>query len=75
MGQGLSMAARHEITKKYTRAYTSAAKKDRGRMLGRSRGSHWLVAGQHPAGDRHDQQAQGPGAGSHTQATGAHLRV
>src|ERR1035437_11025765 len=50
-------------------------RRNRGRMLGRSRGSHWLVAGQHPAGDRHGQQAQGPGAGSHTQATGAHLRV
>jgi len=33
MGQGLSMAARHEITKKYAREYAGAAKKERGRML------------------------------------------
>ena len=33
MGQGLTMAARREITKKYARTYASAAKKDKGRML------------------------------------------
>jgi hypothetical protein len=33
MGQRLSMATRHEITKKYTREYKRASKKDKGRML------------------------------------------
>ncbi len=33
MGEGLSMAARQEITKKYAREYAAAAKKDKGRML------------------------------------------
>jgi len=33
MGEGLSMAARQEITKKYAREYASAAKKDKARML------------------------------------------
>ena len=33
MGQGLTIAARNEITKKYARAYAWAAKKDKGRML------------------------------------------
>ena len=33
MGQGLTMAARNEITKKQARTYASAAKKDKGRML------------------------------------------
>jgi len=33
MGQGLSMAARHEVTKKYAREYAGSAKKDKGRML------------------------------------------
>jgi len=33
MGQGLSMATRHEVTKKYAREYAAAAKKDKGRML------------------------------------------
>jgi uncharacterized membrane protein len=33
MSQRLSMATRHEITKKYTREYKRASKKDKGRML------------------------------------------
>jgi hypothetical protein len=33
MGQWLSMATRHEITKKYAREYARASKKDKGRML------------------------------------------
>lgn len=33
MGQPLSMATRHEITKKYAREYARASKKDKGRML------------------------------------------
>src|SRR5664280_286419 len=33
MGQRLSMATRHEITKKYAREYARASKKDKGRML------------------------------------------
>lgn len=33
MGHGLSMASRREITKKYARAYASAAKLDKGRLL------------------------------------------
>jgi len=33
MGKGLSMATRHEITKRYARKYAAAAKKDKGRML------------------------------------------
>jgi len=33
MGQGLSMATRKEITKKYARAYGSAARKEEGRLL------------------------------------------
>ena len=37
MGQGLSMAARKEITKKYAREYVKATKKDRGRRKGAAR--------------------------------------
>ena len=33
MGQGLSMATRHEITKRYAKEYERASKKERGRML------------------------------------------
>lgn len=33
MDQGLSMAARREITKKYAREYARASKKAKGRML------------------------------------------
>src|SRR5664280_2020125 len=33
MGQRLSMATRHEITRKYAKEYERASKKDRGRML------------------------------------------
>jgi hypothetical protein len=45
------MATRHEITKKYTREYKRASKKDKGRMLDRARRGHGLVADQRPARD------------------------
>jgi len=41
MGQALSMAARHEITKKYAREYAGAANKERGPIQDES----WWASG------------------------------
>src|SRR5664280_218760 len=75
MGQRLSMATRHEITRKYAKEYERASKKDRGRMLDELVAVTGWSRAQCPAGGRGGGQAQGPGPGGPAQATGAHVRV
>ncbi len=43
------MATRKEITKKYARAYASAARREKGRLLDELVGGHGVVQGQRPA--------------------------
>jgi hypothetical protein len=69
MGEGLSMATRHEITKRYARKYAAAAKKERGRILDELvRVSGWSRANA-PAGDRRGEQTSRPGTGGGAQAS------
>src|SRR5664280_3616328 len=75
MGQRLSMATRHEITRKYAKEYEPRFEEGQGSDARRARRGHGLVAGQCPAGGRGGVQAQGPGPGGPAQATGAHVRV
>ncbi len=71
----MSMATRKEITKKYARAYASAARKEKGRLLDELVRGHGVVQGQRPAVDRRGGQAEGLGAGGGALAAVADLRV